>query len=558
MLSGFFMRTLLDDLDLNAISDENARQLIRRLLNLIEQLSADLREAQAEIQRLRDENNRLKGEHGKPEIQANTRKTPPSDHSSEKERRKPRQRHKRSKIAEIKIDREQVVTVAPAALPADAEFQGYDEVVVQDLLLKTDNVRFRKEKYYAGSTGQSYLAPMPRGYEGQFGPGVKALVPALYFGMGTSEPKILEFLTNAGIQISTGEVSNLLIKGQADFHAEKAAVCEAGLRSSPWQHTDDTATRVDGQNQHCHVVCNPVYTAYHTKPNKDRLSVLDVLRNGRARRFRLNQEALGYLENVPLSKATRQSLQTGSSETELDEPTFQQHLEPLLPNLGEPQRKAITDAAAIAAYHAQTEEPVIRTLVCDDAPQFNGLTETMMLCWVHEGRPYKKLMPVVPVHRKMLDDFLKRFWDYYDQLLEYKQQPTPADSARLAAAFDTLFATRTGYDDLDKRIAKTQAKKASLLLVLKHPELPLHNNPAELGVRQRVRKRDVSFGPRTQEGRQAWDTFMTLAETAKKLGVSFYAYLRDRTIGTDAIPPLAELVEQAAKELNLGWSWSTA
>ncbi len=53
--------------------------------------------------------------------------------------------------------------------------------------------------------------------------------------------------------------------------------------------------------------------------------------------------------------------------------------------------------------------------------------------------------------------------------------------------FDNLFATRTKkYEELDKRIAKTQAKKASLLLVLKYPELPLHNNPAELAVRQRV------------------------------------------------------------------------
>ena len=180
----------------------------------------------------------------------------------------------------------------------------------------------------------------------------------------------------------------------------------------------------------------------------------------------------------------------------------------------------------------------------------------MMLCWVHEGRPYKKLMPVVAQHREMLDNFLKKFWDYYHQLLAYKQKPSPEERTRLEAEFDILFATRTGYDVLDKRIAKTQAKKDSLLLVLKHPELPLHNNPAELGARQRVRKRDISFGPRTLEGRKAWDTFMSLAETTKKLGVSFYAYLRDRITGTYAIPPLAELIEKAAKELNLGKPWA--
>jgi hypothetical protein len=547
---------MLDKLDLNAIQDENARQLIQRLLNLIEQLSADWREAQVEIQRLRDENNRLKGEQGKPKSKPNTLQAPPNNHSSEKERRKARQRHKSSKKAVVEINREQVVEVDPATLPADAEFKGYEAVVVQDILLKTDNVCFHKQKYYAPSTGLTYLAHLPSGYEGQFGPGVKALTLALYFGMGTSEPKILEFLTNVGIQISDGEVSNLLIKDQERFHAEKDAVYEAGLRSSPWQHTDDTQTRVNGQNQHCHVVCNPVYTAYETKPTKERLAVLDVLRNGRARRFRLNQEALTYLQGVALSKAARQTLQTWCSETEMDETTFQQRLDTGLPQLSRQQHKAIVDAAAVAAYHAETDFPVIRALICDDAPQFNWLTQDMMLCWVHEGRPYKKLMPAVPLHREWLDSFLKRFWEYYDQLLEYRQHPTPQKSACLEADFDTLFTTRTGYDALDQRIAKTQAKKASLLLVLKHPELPLHNNPAELAVRQRVRKRDVSFGPRTQEGRKAWDTFMTLAATVKKLGVSFYVYVQDRIAETHHIPPLVELVEKAAEELNLGWSWS--
>ena len=103
---------------------------------------------------------------------------------------------------------------------------------------------------------------------------------------------------------------------------------------------------------------------------------------------------------------------------------------------------------------------------------------------------------------------------------------------------------------------KTKVKKDRLLLVLKHPELPLHNNASELGVRQRVRKRDVSFGPRTRDGARAWDTFATLAETTKKLHVSFYRYLQDRISGPHQIPPLADLVKARAEELNLGWSFS--
>jgi len=547
---------MFDKLDLDAIKDENARELIGRLLNLVEKLSADLRDAQVENQRLRDEVNRLRGEQGKPKIKGNTPKPPPTNHSSENERHKSRQRHKRSKRAEIQIDREQVVEVDPAVLPKDAKFKGYEDVVVQDILLQTDNIRFHKQKYYSSSTRKTYLAELPRGYDGQFGPGIKALTLVFYYGIGTSEPKILEFFENVGIHISAGEISNLLIKKQESFHAEKDAVYEAGLQSSPWQQTDDTLTRVDGQNQHCHIVCNPVYTSYHTRASKDRLSVLDVLCNGRKRLFRLNEETIGYLRGTPWSKAAWRKIQSWKSEQDWEEVAFLDRLGEGLPKLSGQQRKTMIDAAAVAAYHAQRDYPVVQALVCDDAPQFNWLGQKKMLCWVHEGRHYKKLTPVIRLHRELLDDFLKQFWEYYHQLLNYCQQSSMEERLRLEIEFDDLFSSHTGYDALDQRIAKTKAKKDSLLLVLQYPELPLHNNASELGVRQRVRKRDISFGPRTEDGVRAWDTFATLSETTKKLGISFYRYLHDRVSVDNQIPPLSYLVSKRAKELNLGWSFS--
>ena len=121
-----------------------------------------------------------------------------------------------------------------------------------------------------------------------------------------------------------------------------------------------------------------------------------------------------------------------------------------------------------------------------------------------------------------------------------------------------LCSTVTGYAALDERIAKTRAKKRCLLMVLAHPEIPLHNNPAELGARARVRKRDVSFGPRTRDGAKAWDTFMTLTETATKLGVSFSHYIHDRVSGAYQMPSLAALIAEQSKVLNLGASWDTS
>src|SRR5205085_1172089 len=452
---------MFEDLDLSSIADERARQLVQQLLNVLEDVMADLRAAQAENQRLRDELNRLKGEQGAPAIKANTPQPPPKDHSSEQERRKPKTWSKGRKTDRIAIDREQVVQVDPTCLPSESVFKGYEDVVVQDVIFRTDNVLFHKEKFYSPSQHQTYLASLPQGYCGQFGPGLKSLALVLYFGAQMSEPKVAELLRSVGVQISDGQVSNLLIKGQAPCHAEKEAL-------------------------------------------------------------------------------------------------YQALLEAHLPGLGPQQRKWLLDATAVAAYHADLEFPVVRLLVCDDAPQFTLVTEELALCWVHEGRHYKKLLPYIPRHRALVEDFVQRFWTYYDQLLAYRERPTAVEAVRLAGEFDALFATITGYEALDERIAKTGAKTGCLLMVLTLPEIPLHNNPAELGARARVRKHDVSFGPRTREGAKAWDTFMTLAETATKLGVSFYHYIYDRVSGLYQLPAVADTIEERAKSLNLGASWNTS
>src|SRR5260370_1746595 len=130
------------------------------------------------------------------------------------------------------------------------------------------------EKYSSPGHKRTYLADLPAGYDGQFGPKVRAWVVAMYYAGQMSEPKILEVLQTAGMQISAGQLSTMLIKDQDLFHQERAAVVKAGLESSPWQHLDSTGTRVNGVNQHCHVLCNPLYSFYYTTQGFDRRSYL--------------------------------------------------------------------------------------------------------------------------------------------------------------------------------------------------------------------------------------------------------------------------------------------
>jgi len=237
---------------------------------------------------------------------------------------------------------------------------------------------------------------------------------------------------------------------------------------------------------------------------------------------------------------------------------FEQLLRQRLPLLGVEARKQVEDAALIAAYRVDPTWPAAQCLVVDDAASLRGITPELSLCWIHDGRHYTKLLPQFNCHRQALERFRQRYWDFYRELLAYRACPSAAEAVRLERAFDLLFSTESLWTDLRTCIERTRANKAKLLQVLVHPELPLHNNPAELAARRRVRKRDVSFGPRSPAGMRAWDTFQGLAETVRKLGIRFWAYLGDRITGSGEIPRLGAVIQSRAAALELGASWAVA
>ena len=532
---------MVDDLDLTGITDAGALSVTARLLNVVEELSAKLERATVESQRLRDENTRLRGEQPRPHILP---ARPKGERSSERERREtPKAWHKGAKLPDLPIDRVEECRLDRSALPGDAALKDYQEHTVQDLVLHRETVLFRRERYEAASTGRTCTAPLPPGYGGGFGPRLRASAVYLHYEANVSQPLLHRFLTSLGVRISRGYLSSLLSE-QPGFAAKAAAIGAARLASGPYAHLDVTPTRVAGVEQQCHVLGGPLYVCYHTTLHKHRLAAIETLQLGAACRFQLNGYAWQYLAHAPVPAWVRRYLGGLGGEQVWGWEAWRALLDERVLGLGVRLRERLWDAAAIGYYRSQRAVPVVETLVCDDAPQFKGPTADLSLCWVHEGRHLKKLSPVIPLHQALLEAFRGRFWSYYRELRAYQQAPTPAEAARLGAAFDALFATRTGYGALDERIAKTAAKKRALLRVLEKPSLPLTNNPAELGARRRVRKRDVSFGARSPAGIAAWDAFRTVIGTAHLLGVNVLHYLQDRFSGACRLPALADLIRQ--------------
>jgi len=345
---------ILRNVDIAGIQDERALEFIRLLLNLIESLTADLRKAQAEILYLREQLNRRKGGGGKPDQPKDTAGARPQ--SSEKERAETKQRTSRNKLERIRIDREEVLKLDRASLPPDAEFKGYEDVVVRELRVCTDNVKFRKERYYAPSAGRTYLASLPDGYRGEFGPNLKSLCLLFSHLCNMTEPKIADLPENFGIVISSGQISAWLTGASPGIQEEKQAIVEAGLASSltvplygglsAGQHMDDTGTRVNGENHHCQILCNPLYGAYFTTARKDRLTILDVLRNGRSRIYRINEETLDLLLRFGVSRRVTEQVRQLPFHQDWSQEEFQPKLAEQIPDLSEGARSRIVEAAA--------------------------------------------------------------------------------------------------------------------------------------------------------------------------------------------------------------------
>ena len=540
----------IPDVNLDAITDSAARQMIGQLLNLIETLVAENQTLRLENQQLRDELARLKGGSGKPDIKPPTAPVDPADHSSERERHTPKPRQKGRKIGILVPTRTEQCVVAPASLPPDAIRHDTTEVIVQDLILQPEIIRFVREVWWVPSTGATITAPLPAGYQGEFGPHIQALTLALGHGAHVSQPALLTFFQDAGIAIGKGTIARWLGDHRTLWYADAQAIHQAGLASTAWQATDQTSTRVDGQNETCHVLGNPFFTVYQTRPGGTRQDVLCVLW-GQEPVFRLNADALAWLDATRLSRALiTQLCATLPWDTDLSATDLTHQLVAAQVPLGPQQRQQVWDALAIAAYHAQTTVPIVQRLLSDDAAVYHLLTDAHALCWIHDARHYAKLTPVVPVHRDMLAAFRTDYWAFYRQLVAYRTAPTAAERDRLRARFDALFTQRTGYLMLDERIAKTWANQELLLLVLDHPDLPLHNNDMELAARRRVRKRDVSFGPQSRAGAQAWDTFQTIIATATKLGVRVYAYFLGRIVAPASTLTLADHIRERAQPVT--------
>ena len=530
------------------IPEEEQTPIVKGLLVLLEQFAARIQEQDEEIARLKDEVSILKGEKRRPKFKGSKLDSETEPEAETQESKSsggaPRKRagsEKKAKTSQLTIHEEK--TLAPdGPVPEGSRFKGYRDFVVQDLIIQAHNTVYRQERWVTPS-GDTLTGTLPAALRNRhFGPRLASYILYQHHHCQTTQPLLLEQLREWGIDISSGQINQLLVSGQKAFHGEKDALLQVGLEVSPYITVDDSGARHQGRNGYVTQIGNDFFAWFCSTNSKSRVNFLELLRAGQ-HDYVLTEAALSYMQKQKLPKAPLAKLQRRAGERLADKHAWRSLLNEL--SITKPRHFRIaTEGALLGSVldHSLCDDLAI---VSDDAGQFDVLNHG--LCWVHAERLIHKLLPLNEAHREDIARVRGEIWALYADLKAYKVHQNDAQRETLSQRFDAIFTQQTRYATLNRTLGGIYRNKAELLLVLERPEIPLHTNGSETDLRDYVKKRKVSGGTRSDEGRRCRDTFASLKKTCRKLKISFWQYITDRMgNGSEGIRYLPDIVRERA------------
>lgn len=520
---------------LTEVNDRLLDQLTGMKLRLDAALNciAQLRE---ENQLLKDEIARLKGQKPRPKIPPSALEGPKSKSKEHEKNKITRGKHpRRKKKTLLQIHKSQ--RIKPTTIPEGAVFKGYQKFTVQDFEFKLCNTVYELERWQLPD-GTYVTGKVPSNVCGHYGSFLVTYILNQHYGLRVTEPLLLTHLREMGILISAGQLNNILILGKDAFHQEKDSLLNAGIAATGQIQVDDTGARHQGQNCYSTVIGNEYFTSITTTDSKSRLNFLTIL-HGKIPLYLINEDAITYVETIKPNDFLSSYLQLHRRDSMMNGNEWKQFLAEV--NLIAEDDVRLATEAALFAGLIKKGIPRDLGVHADDAGQFNVFFRS--LCWIHEERHYRKIIPVDDEMRLAIEKVRDEIWDLYKDLKEYKFAPSDSQKAILDKKFDAIFLQKTTSSTLNKQLGKTYKKKEELLRVLERPKTPLHNNGTETDAREEVLVRKISGGTRSDDGKTCRDTFVSLKKTCYKLGICFFRYLLDRVSGLFEIPPLAEIIK---------------
>jgi hypothetical protein len=523
-------------IDIMQAEINDLRLLVRLLKDELDVYKNENARLKEENWRLKDEIAILKKQKPRPKIPPNTLEGPRNNSGQGGENAKiPRGNHPRkSKTTRLVIH--QTVRIKPEVLLSGAIFKGIQKFTVQDILFETSNTLYERERWLLPD-GTYWNGELPKNIAGHYGPKLMAYILNQHYECRVTEPQLLRSLHSMGVLISAGQLSNLLIESNEGFHAEKEELLPAGIEATGQIQVDDIGARHMGKNGYTTIIGNALFAFFSTDYSKSRLNFLKVLHGGTPF-YLLNKDAWSYIDEQAPGSRLRGYLEPHCSLKPMDLTTWVK----FMTSKGIDGTEQIRLASEAALFASLIHHGIPRNLKihADDARQFAVFINS--LCWIHEERHYRKFQVYNPETEQAIAGVRGEIWELYNGLKAYKVAPLEAEKLRLTQEFDRIFQQTTISPLLNARLALTHEKKDRLLRVLEYPMTPLHNNSTETDGRSGVVIKKVSAGTRSEAGKKARDTFLSLKQTTRKLGISFLDYLFDRTSRQNRIPRLGSLI----------------
>jgi len=509
-----FVRYLLEKL---AGSDQKVLELTKK----VETLEKELKE--------------LKKLPKKPNLKPSKLDETPTDKPKGKTGRQTGKRNKKEtleihQIKEIKIE----------GLSEDWHLIGHQSHVRQDFIVCANNIEYLLE-IWVNEQGEKQVATLPIHLQNtHFGGTLKAFIIHQYFECGVTQPLIMSSLKDYGVDISTGQINAILTENKASFHTEKETLLSTGIKLNEELRTDDTGARHKFRNGFCNCINSSLFTYFKTTYSKSRINFLEILRQSRSD-YQINETSLSYIKKEKFASKYYQILKQSYDNGER---VFENKasLESYFKRNGIKAKyaiKQISEALLIGTIvnHGFDTNTVIHS---DGAGQFNIFIHA--LCWKHAERPLVQLKSYNLIQRDQLEKKQMEYWQLYQDLKSYKEQPEKKRALQLSQRFDELCTRVENYASLNNILNDLKKKKGELLVVLQRPNTSLHNNNSESDIREYAKRRKISAGTRSENGKNARDTFLSLKKTCRKLNVSFWDYLIDRIHNQNIIPPLSSIM----------------
>lgn len=416
--------------------------------------------------------------------------------------------------------------------PEGSRFKGYQSYSVQEIILGAKETTYKLEIWETPS-GEVIRAELPKELKGShYGPTLKALSVNLY-AQGMTQPTIHEFLRGLDIDISTGQVNNILLDVAEAFSEVGEAILTTGLKEAPYIRTDDTGEKHNYKSAYCNHLGGEYFAYYHTTFSKSRENFLKILLQGKEG-YCINEAMIWHLFQASVEDDVLNLFEEYLGKSYRSKKGMNRLLN-MLGLKGKKLREQCIEAGLVGFISETILKPG-QILLSDRAGQFSVFDHAE--CWIHMERPLRKIITTSEQAESDLKRVREAIWSLYKALR--KASETQTGKEEINKLYDELVIMKTISPEINGVITNFAEHREGMLKALDHPGLPLHNNDSERDIRGVAKRRNISGSTKSARGRKFRDALLTLKQTCFRIRYNFWDYLQLWFLGDP--PDLADFV----------------